>query len=253
MEITLSTFLIVCPLLFLSGLLDAASGGGGLISLPAYMIAGLPPHAAIATNKLSAVCANSLAAGRFFKNGLINLKLALPSVIASIIGSAIGTYFSMLVSEKVITMVTIAILPICAFLVLNKNLFNDNGSDVIHLSPRLYLVCTTAAFGVGMFDGFYGPGSATFMMIAFTVFAQISVKNANAQAKIISVASGITSLLIFLVNGEVVLSVGIAAAISSMLGSYVGAGLVMKNGSRIVKPCILLVLVLLACKLLGLF
>ena len=84
MEITYQTFLIVCPFLFLAGLIDAIGGGGGLISLPAYLIAGLPPHAAVATNKLSSACGTTLATLRFIKNGLVNLKLA-PAIGITII------------------------------------------------------------------------------------------------------------------------------------------------------------------------
>ena len=123
MEITLQTFLIVCPFLFLAGLIDAIGGGGGLISLPAYLIAGLPPHAAVATNKMSSTCGTTLATIRFIKNGLVNFKLAIPSIIAAIIGSSIGANISLLVDESIMLYIMIAILPVCAFLVLNKKLF----------------------------------------------------------------------------------------------------------------------------------
>ena len=90
MELTLTTFSIVCPLVFLAGLIDAIGGGGGLVSLPAYMLAGLPAHTAVATNKLSSACGTALATFRFIKNGLVHFKLAIPSVIAAICGSYIG-------------------------------------------------------------------------------------------------------------------------------------------------------------------
>ena len=105
MEITYQTFLIVCPFLFLAGLIDAIGGGGGLISLPAYLIAGLPPHAAVATNKLSSTCGTTLATLRFIKNGLVNLKLAIPSVIAAIIGSSIGANLSLLIKEEIMQLI----------------------------------------------------------------------------------------------------------------------------------------------------
>ena len=136
MEITYQTFLIVCPFLFLAGLIDAIGGGGGLISLPAYLIAGLPPHAAVATNKLSSACGTTLATLRFIKNGLVNLKLAIPSVIAAIIGSSIGANLSLLIKEEIMLYIMIAILPICAFLVLNKKLFHDGGENEITLDRR---------------------------------------------------------------------------------------------------------------------
>ncbi|MBQ8412162.1 MAG: TSUP family transporter, partial [Lachnospiraceae bacterium] len=96
MELTLGTFLFVCPLLFLAGLVDAIGGGGGLISLPAYLIAGVPVHQAIATNKLSSTCGTTLATIRFIKNKLVNFKLAIPSVITAIIGSSIGAKLSLM-------------------------------------------------------------------------------------------------------------------------------------------------------------
>jgi uncharacterized membrane protein YfcA len=253
MEITYQTFLIVCPFLFLAGLIDAIGGGGGLISLPAYLIAGLPPHTAVATNKLSSTCGTTLATLRFIKNGLVNLKLAIPSVIAAIIGSSIGANLSLLIEEEIMLYIMIAILPICAFLVLNKNLFHDNGENEITLDRRTYITTTIAALIIGMYDGFYGPGTGTFLIIAFTVFAKISMKTANAQAKVINLTSNITSLIIFLINGEVLFSVGIVAAACNMLGGYIGAGLVMKNGAKIVKPSIIFVLILLALKIAGFY
>lgn len=253
MEITYQTFLIVCPFLFLAGLIDAIGGGGGLISLPAYLIAGLPPHTAIATNKLSSTCGTTLATYRFIKNGLVNVKLAIPAVIAAILGSSIGANLNLLVDDKIMLYVMVAILPICACLVLNKKLFRDGGSDEIVLNKKLYFIATLSAFIIGMYDGFYGPGTGTFLIIAFTVFAKLSIKTSNAQAKIINLTSNITSLIIFLINGEVLLSVGLVAAACNMVGGYIGAGLVMKNGSKIVKPSIIFVLILLALKVLGVY
>lgn len=248
MEITYQTFLIVCPFLFLAGLVDAIGGGGGLISLPAYLISGLPPHTAIATNKLSSTCGTSLATYRFIRNGLVNLKLAIPSVIAAILGSTMGANLSLLVNEDIMLYIMIAILPLCAFLVLNKKLFHDGGNDEITLDKRTYTIATIAALIIGLYDGFYGPGTGTFLIIAFTIFAKLSIKTANAQAKVINLTSNITSLVVFLLNGEVLFSIGLAAAACNMLGGYIGAGLVMKNGSKIVKPSIVFVLVLLALK-----
>ena len=253
MEITYQTFLIVCPFLFLAGLIDAIGVGGGLISLPAYLIAGLPPHTAIATNKLSSTCGTTLATYRFIKNGLVNVKLAIPAVIAAILGSSIGANLNLLVDDKIMLYVMVAILPICACLVLNKKLFHDGGSDEIVLNKKLYFIATLSAFIIGMYDGFYGPGTGTFLIIAFTVFAKLSIKTSNAQAKIINLTSNVTSLIIFLINGEVLLSVGLVAAACNMVGGYIGAGLVMKNGSKIVKPSIIFVLILLALKVLGVY
>ena len=249
MELTVHMFLIVCPLLFLAGLIDAIGGGGGLISLPAYLMAGLPAHTAIATNKLSSACGTTLATARFIKNGLVNFKLAVPAVIMAVAGSFIGANISLLVNEKVMLYILIVILPVSAFLVLNKKLFHDEGDSTVTLDRKTYLTAGISAFVVGMYDGFYGPGTGTFLIIAFTIFARLNIKMANAQAKVINLTTNITSLTIFLLNGKVLLPLGLAAAVCNMAGGYLGAGLVMKNGSKIVKPSIIFVLILLAVKL----
>lgn len=252
-DLSLTTFLIVCPFLFLAGLVDAIGGGGGLISLPAYLIAGLPPHMAVATNKMSSTCGTTLATIRFIRNGLVNFRLAIPSVIVAIIGSTIGAHISMIVPDRIMLYVLIGVLPVSAFFVLNKKLFHDTEDDNITLDKKTYLTAIIAAFIIGMYDGFYGPGTGTFLIIAFTVFAKLSIKTANAQAKVINLTTNITSLIIFLLNGQVLLPLGLAAAACNMVGGYLGAGMVMKNGAKIVRPSILLVLFLLFLKVVGIF
>lgn len=254
MELTARTFLIVCPLLFLAGLVDAIGGGGGLISLPAYLIAGLPPHAAIATNKLSSACGTTLATVRFIKNKLVNFKLAIPSVLAAMLGSSIGARLSLMVEERVMEYLLLGILPVAAFLVLNRRLFPER-EEVAGWEPdrRTYLVAVIAALIIGMYDGFYGPGTGTFLIIAFTVFAKLGMKSANGQAKVINLTTNLTALWVFLWSGQVHFLLGIVAALCNMAGGYIGAGLVMTKGSRIVRPSILLVLFLLFLKILGVY
>lgn len=245
MDLTLTSFFIVCPLLFLAGFVDSIGGGGGLISIPAFLMAGLSPHAAIATNKLGAFGGLALSTTRFIRSGCVSLKLAVPSVIAAILGSALGAHLSLLVSEKAMTYILVIILPLSAFLVLNKKLFNDNGSDTVTLDRRTYITATLAAFIIGGYDGFYGPGTGTFLIIAFTAFAKLSIKSSNGQAKVINLTTNITSLIVFLLNGQVLIPIGLAACAFNMLGGYIGAGLALKNGVKIVKPIVLFVLVLL--------
>lgn len=254
MELGFETFLLVCPLLFLAGLVDAIGGGGGLISLPAYLLAGLPPHAAIATNKMSSTCGTTVATLRLLKNHYIDFRLAVPSVIAGIAGSAGGARLSLLVSEQVMTYLMIIILPVCAFLVLNKNLFQDRAQEKAVSRRQMYVVSIAAALVIGVYDGFYGPGTGTFLIIAFTVFAGMDIRRANGQTKVINLTTNVTSLVVFFAHGQVILLLGLAAAVCNMLGGYIGAGLMMEKGAKIVRPSIILVLVLLLIKVIsGLF
>ena len=242
------TFLIICLLLFLAGFVDSIGGGGGLISLPAYLLAGLPVHQAIATNKLSSSCGTALSTGRFLRHGLINLKLSVPSVVAALAGASLGARLSLLVSENVMKYILFAVLPLAAFFVLNRHLFADRGSEAV-ADKRTVVVCILSAFLIGMYDGFYGPGTGTFLIISFTVFARMSVPSANAQAKVINLTSNITSLTVFLLNGQVMLLLGLAGAVCNMAGSYLGSGLALTKGTKIVRPVILGMLLLLFLKI----
>ena len=249
MELTIWTFIIVCPLVFLAGMIDAIGGGGGLISLPAYIFAGLPAHMAVATNKMSSACGTSVVTARMIKNKLIDFKLAVPSILMAIIGSGIGARLSLLIPEEIFLKVMIVILPVCAFLVLNRKLFNDDGGTEIEANAKTYILAGTCAFVIGMYDGIYGPGTGTFLIIAFTIFAKINMQAANGQAKIINLTTNLTSLTVFLLNGQVLIPLGLAAAVSNMIGGYIGAGLAIKNGSKIIKPVIILVLTILLIKI----
>ncbi len=250
MTLTPRMFLIVCPLLFLAGLVDSIGGGGGLISLPAYLFAGLPVHAAVATNKLSSACGTSVVTARFIKNGLVNFRVVLPGVAAAMLGSAIGARLSLLASEALIRWLLLPVLPIAAFFVLNHHLFPDRENAPAVADRRTILVCVIAALIIGVYDGFYGPGTGTFLIIAFTVFAKMSVGAANAQAKVINLTTNLTSLAVFLASGQVVIMLGLAAAACNMLGGWVGSGLAMQKGTKITRPTILIVLLLLLFKIL---
>lgn len=251
MTLTPQTFLIVCPMLFLAGLVDAIGGGGGLISLPAYLLAGVPMHNAIATNKLSSTCGTALTTVRFIRQGLVNWKIAVPTALFGILGSSLGANLSMKMDEGVMQHILFVVLPVVAFVVMNPRLFRDREADRAVPGGRLWGVAIASAFLIGIYDGFYGPGTGTFLIIALTVFAGMDMRAANAQTKVINLTTNITSLVIFLMNGQAVLLLGLAAAVCNMAGNYVGSGLAMKRGSRVTRPVIVLVLALLFLKVLG--
>ena len=251
MTLTPQVFLIVCPMLFLAGFVDAIGGGGGLISLPAYLLAGLPVHNAIATNKLSSTCGTTLATARFIKMGLVNWRLAVPTIFTAIAGSSLGANASLAMEEGVMEKVLFVVLPVTAFIVLNPKIFHDNAEANLKLTPRTWGTALLSSFVVGLYDGFYGPGTGTFLIIAFTVFAKLSMRTANAQAKVINLTTNITSLVIFLMNGQAILLLGLAAAACNMAGNYVGSSLALKQSSKVTRPVIILVLVLLFLKVLG--
>ena len=249
MQLTVVTYIIVCPMLFLAGFVDSIGGGGGLISLPAYLLAGLPAHTAIATNKLSSFCGSSLTTVRFLRRGLVNFRLAVPSVLAALLGASLGARFSLKVSEDVLKYILFAVLPVAAFFVLNRHLFRDGGKTKAVADRCTMIVCIFSALLIGAYDGFYGPGTGTFLIISFTVFARMSVSAANAQAKVINLTSNFASLAVFLLNRQALIPLGLAGAVCNMAGNWLGSGLALSKGSKIVRPIILGVLLLLLLKI----
>ena len=185
-----------------------------------------------------------------YPEGLVNFRLAVPSVIAAVLGSSLGAKLSLAVSEAAMKYILLAILPAAAFAVLNRHLFRDEEKHMAEADRKTLAVCLVFAFIIGMYDGFYGPGTGTFLIIAFTVFAKMTVGSANAQAKVINLTSNITSLTVFLLNGQVLIPLGIAAAACNMAGSWIGSSLAVSKGAKVVRPVILLVLLILLAKIL---
>lgn len=251
MQLSIISFFIVCPLVFLAGFVDSIGGGGGLISLPAYMLAGLPAHMAVATNKLSSACGTTVSTIKFIKEKLVHIKLAIPTIIFAIIGSYIGAKLSLKTDETILKIVLIPVLFIAAFFVINKNLFGKNNSEEVILDRKTYIIASIAAFFIGGYDGFYGPGTGTFLIICLNVFARLNIKTSNAHTKVINLTTNLTSLSVFILGGQVMWALGLAAAVCNMLGNYLGATLSIKKGSSITRPIILVVLILLAIKILS--
>ncbi len=241
------TFLIVCPLVFLAGLVDSIAGGGGLISLPAYMIAGLPAHAALGTNKLSSAIGAAVATFRMARGGYIMLRLAIPAAIGALAGSAIGARLALLTPDGVFQILLVVALPVVAFFVLRKRTIGADETRPMPEGKRCAIVVAVAVL-VGAYDGFYGPGTGTFMLIAFTGAAKLGVKDASGEVRVANLASNVAALATFLSSGVVWVGLGLVAAVFSILGNYIGSGMVMKDGSRIVRPIIVVVLVMLFAK-----
>ncbi len=241
------TLLIVCPLVFLAGLVDSIAGGGGLISLTAYLLAGLPAHAALGTNKLSSSIGTAVATARLARGGYIDFKLAVPAAVGAVAGSAIGAKLALLTPDGIFQILLVVALPFVAFAVLRKRTL-EAPEDAETSPRRQYVIVTVASVLLGAYDGFYGPGTGTFMLIAFTAAAKLPVKHASGEVKVANLASNVAALVTFFMHGAVWLGLGLAAAVFSIAGNYLGAGMVMKDGTKIVRPIIVAVLALLFVK-----
>jgi predicted permeases len=245
---TFLPYLIVCPMVFMAGLIDAVAGGGGLISLPAYMIAGVPVHGAIATNKMSAAMGTVVATYRYGKSGFIHWKRALPCVVFALGGSYIGARITLLLSERSIQILMLFILPVTALYVLRGR--SLDAERVPYSYGRTVLLSVLISFCIGIYDGFYGPGTGTFLLLLLTGLAHIGLTEAAGTTKVINLSTNISALVVFLLNGVVMLPLGIVAGLFSIAGNYVGTRIFTEKGTKFVKPFILVVLVIFFIKVL---
>lgn len=184
-------YLIVCPLVFLAGFIDAIAGGGGLISLPAYLIAGLPPHAAIGTNKFSACLGTMVATWHYAKCGFIHWKRVLPAVVTALLGSWLGARLALLVEADAFKIVMLIILPLTACYVLRKKSLRDG--KVPFSERKTVLITIFLALIIGVYDGFYGPGTGTFLMLLLTAVAHVSLNEAAGTTKVINLATNVAA------------------------------------------------------------
>ena len=245
----LTKFLIICPLVFIAGFIDAVAGGGGLISLPAYMITGLPVHNCIATNKLSSIMGTTVSTAKYARDGFVPWKIALLCIPCALLGSGIGANFALMIPDRTFKIIMLIVVPLTAIYVLTKkNLFVEKEVKSEKFTMAL---SASIAFFIGMYDGFYGPGTGTFMILLLTGVAGMELTKANGLSKVINVSTNFAALAVFLFNHQVLFSLGIVAGFFSIAGSYIGATRFEKNGAAIVKPVLIVVLTIFLVKLIA--
>lgn len=249
MELSFSMVLIVVMGVFLAGFMDGIAGGGGIISVPAYLLAGLPAHLALGTNKLSSCVGTAVSAGRFIRSGYVDWKLGLPSIALALFGAALGTRLQLMVDERVLQYLLLAVLPLVALVVLRERTLPEERGDIA--PGRQAAIVLSAALVIGAYDGFYGPGTGTFLVLILCTLGKLDVRTASGNVKIINLSSNIGALATSLMNGKVFLALGLIAGLASITGHWLGSGLAIKDGSRIVKPAILVVLTLLTVKVIA--
>ena len=240
MHTTFIQYLIICPLVFLGGLVDAIAGGGGLISLPAYLIAGVPAHTAVGTNKVSSFMGTTLTTVSFWRRGYIKPKLSLMCVVCALAGSYGGASLNLLIDEKIFNILMLFIIPVVAFFVFRKKNL-DAHPEPFDFGKTAVISCAVALI-IGAYDGFYGPGTGTFLILLLTGAARLDLNSAAGTTKAINLASNVAAMVTYLVHGEVILLTGVIAGVFGIAGNWLGSRFFSEKGAKIVKPVIFVVL-----------
>lgn len=249
MDLSVKMVLIVVVGVFLASFVDGIAGGGGIISVPTYFLAGLPAHLALGTNKLSSCIGTTVSTARFIRSGYVDWKLGIPSILLALGGSALGTRLQLSLDERYLKWLLLLVLPIVALVVLRQHSFPEKRGDI---APRKQAaIVFLASLLVGAYDGFYGPGTGTFLILIFCNLGKLDLRTASGNVKLVNLASNVGAVVTSFLNGKVFIVLGLIGAVASVAGHYLGAGMAIKDGSKIVRPVILVVLVLLAIKVIS--
>jgi uncharacterized membrane protein YfcA len=236
---------LLCLAAFVGGTVDAIAGGGGIITVPALLAVGLPPHFALGTNKGQAVWGSAAAIVRYARAGLLDRRSALRSFPLALIGSALGAALVLQIKPGVLRPLVLALLIVATIVVA---LVRVPAAAEERPRHRPAAVLGTIAFVIGAYDGFFGPGTGTFLIAAYVVFLGISLARATADAKVVNCASNLAALVVFMTQGVVVWSLAAPMLVAQMAGGWTGAHLAVRGGSRFIRLVVVLVALVLVVK-----
>jgi uncharacterized membrane protein YfcA len=239
------------PLLFLAGLtagfVDSIAGGGGLITVPALLAVGFGPKEALGTNKLQASFGSGSAAWHYGAAKAVSWKESLRGFLISFLGAAAGAItVQQLDAGFLRRIIPVLLIVVAVYFLLKPQL----GEKDLH--PRLPRPVFDLLFGLalGFYDGFFGPGTGTFWTLAFVLGLGLNLTRATAATKVMNFASNLGSLALFLAGGHVRFVTGLAMGVGQLLGARLGSRMVLKKGTRLIRPVFLSVVLALTLKLL---
>ncbi len=246
-EIATSLALLLVLAAFFAGLVDSIAGGGGLITVPALLLAGASPVEALATNKLQGTFGSATAAVAYARAGHVRPREQLGMAVVSALASAAGALVAHLIPVEVLRLaMPVILIGVALFFALKPGLSDD--SRAARMRPATFTF--TAVPMIAAYDGFFGPGTGSFFMMGFVLLAGYGVLKATAHTKFLNFASNFGSLMVFVFSGATWWAVGFAMAAAQIAGAALGAKLAVRVGARLIKPLLVIVSSLMAARLL---
>lgn len=238
MEFEIYAYAIVIVAAFFGGFVDAIAGGGGLITVPALLAVGIPPHVALATNKLQGSFGTFAAMINFYKKGMIDFKKIGVGILFTFIGACIGTVLILYLDAEILRI----IIPFCLIAIFVYTLFAKKIGEedrAARMSSKLFYVLF--GLGLGFYDGFFGPGAGSFWTFALVALLGLNMKKAVANTKALNFTSNFVSLCVFVIGGQILWVVGILMGLAQIAGAWVGSNLVVKKEVKFIKTMFLCV------------
>jgi uncharacterized protein len=247
-EVSLLEMSLLCAAALMAGVVDAIAGGGGLLTLPVLLAVGLPPHVALGTNKGQAVFGSFAALARFSRGGLVRGRLAAITFPLGLIGSLAGAALVLRVRPEVLKPLVLALLvAVAVFLTFRRGPPPGERPEPPH--GRMLALGALIALAIGAYDGFFGPGTGTFLILAFSGLLGHGLVRASADAKVVNFASNLAALALFASRGVVLWKVALPMALAQFIGGWLGAQFVIRGGDGLVRRVVLAVVMALALKL----
>ena len=227
--LTTTVFVVAVGAAFSGGFIDAIAGGGGLIVLPALLMTNLPPHLCLSVNKFSACLGTGFALGNFARSGLIVWPIALTGILFSLLGAHLGSRLTLIIPQEFLGKILIFLLPVAFIITLIRP--EQHNDPVSFRKLPTILLCTA----IGIYDGFFGPGTGSFLILGFYTILKLPLLQASATAKVLNFASNFSSTITFLIFGSILWPLALPMALASILGNVMGSRLAIHRGSRIVQ------------------
>ena len=237
--INTDTILLLLIAGFIASFIDSTVGGGGLISLPTFLMLGLPPNLALGTNKLAGTISSLTSSYSFFRSGKITMDLMRWLFWLSLIGSVAGAYIVQHIPAHFLRPVVVSMLAIVAVYTVFRKDWGSQ-STYVGLSPRVMVLTALAAIGFGFYDGFFGPGVGSFLIFSF-LFLGFDFVEAAGNAKAMNLASNIGALATFMLLDSVVYSYGLIMGVGMVAGALTGSYVAIRKGTGYVRPMFLTV------------
>jgi uncharacterized protein len=230
-----------------AGFVDSIAGGGGLLCLPALLLAGLDPVSALATNKLQGTFGTASATYAFWNKGALHPLRHGLSVLTTFLGAALGVAAVAYAPKQLLSLA----LPPLLILIALYFAFAPRIKNEAH-EPRLPQSAFALGFApaIGFYDGIFGPGTGSFFMLAQTTLFGLGIVEATGRTKLFNFTSNIAALLMFAAGGKIVWLTGLVMGVGQVIGAQAGAHLAIRNGAAIIRPLLVIVCLVMAAKLL---
>lgn len=219
-----------------TGFVDSIAGGGGLVMMPALLATGMPPHLALGTNKLQSVFGTTTACRNYWKGGLVQVRENLPLVALAFTGAASGAILIQQISPGVLTyLVPVFLLAMAAYVIFSPAMTDEDAHQ--RLSRKGY---APVAGGIGLYDGFFGPGTGQFFTASLVGLRGQGLTRATANTKLFNAATNWAAVIVFALGGKMIWLLGFTMAAGAMLGGYLGSHFAMRHGARVIRPLMII-------------